>query len=577
MLTYVKLFLYVISTLGLWEAVHRRFNRIDIAFVPGITVAAQTTLLFFAGLLNILPEMVYCLYAVGFLSLIVFIYRDKSIRLIRQYLKPAFLFLGVLMILLGLYLKGKIFTDYDNFSHWALVVRRMLTTNRFPNYKDPVIFFQEYPIGSGVYIYYVSKLVGTSESIQMLAQQYMIVVSIMALFALCKKGWPLVMLILVSYANYAMIYIIANGVTSLLVDALLPIVSMAGLLYALLYCKNAISGIDYLPSAFYLIQIAQIKNSGIFFVAIIVVLLLTYTIRSKSHIPGIAGITAPFLSVLLWHKHCNYVFDSSETSKHAMTLKNYSQVFQSKSSEDIKLILSKFVSFLFTWKDFWLTVGAFLVVLIIVLIIHKKRKKHYFRIMPITISMFIAYQIGICAMYIVSMPGWEATTLTQVDRYAKTIILALLYLLLVPIIELISSNYSRRKLKAIIVAVLATSMIFAHMKISLDRILWATRDSSASSPATRNWFEQAKTDHDLPDGESYTALIPQPDNNYVLFICRYVFQSPSVNAIVVESAEDMDSINSKYILVYDSENTVAREWIQAHYPDQAGSSVITTQ
>lgn len=79
------------------------------------------------------------------------------------------------------------FVHYDNFSHWALVVKKIIETNRFPNGFDEIITFKEYPLGSAIFIYFFTKFTNTNESTQMLAQAYMMLVCIMPLFSNTKK------------------------------------------------------------------------------------------------------------------------------------------------------------------------------------------------------------------------------------------------------------------------------------------------------------------------------------------------------------------------------------------------------
>lgn len=86
----------------------------NIYFLPAFTISLQVTILFCTGIFN-------CL-------------------------KPAALLMFGAGILLAC--RGRMFVWYDNFSHWALVVKNMLLTDRFPTFLDTRIIFQEYPMGS---------------------------------------------------------------------------------------------------------------------------------------------------------------------------------------------------------------------------------------------------------------------------------------------------------------------------------------------------------------------------------------------------------------------------------------------
>ena len=59
----LRLGLFGISTLGFFELIRKASNdRVSIYFLPSLTIAIQVTILFLAGLLNLLPETAKGLY-----------------------------------------------------------------------------------------------------------------------------------------------------------------------------------------------------------------------------------------------------------------------------------------------------------------------------------------------------------------------------------------------------------------------------------------------------------------------------------------------------------------------------------
>ena len=489
-MTLIKILLFILSTLGLWELMRCYFNKVDISFIPGITIAIQSSLLFIAGLLNILLEVTYLIYGIGLISIVLKIYKNKSIKFIRSYLNPSYVFLGLSLIVMGIFLKGKVFTHYDDFSHWALIVRRIVETNRFPNFTDTLIEYQEYPVGSAAFIFFVIKLTCGSESMQMLAQVYVMVASIIPLFSLSKKSWLLVAFVISSFTNYVLVY--NTAVTSLLVDTLLPLVAMSGLLYTLLYCKHDAGKREIVPIVFYLIQIIQIKNSGLLFIAFISLAVLVNLIKGKNKAVRLSVVILPIVSFFLWHKHCQYVFDTSELSKHAMTSANYMKVFGSKSTKDIILIRDSLIEWVFSWKDSWLTIAIFLVTIVLAFFLNRKECRKALGLFFIAILLFITYQIGIYGMYLYSMPGGEATQLAGIERYEKTIVISMLYLSMIPIIDIISMDCSSKRIKALIASIVMVIMIFTQMGIIEGKILFAAKDIKATSSQRRNWVESVK-------------------------------------------------------------------------------------
>lgn len=568
MLSVIKLFLFCVSTVGFWELI-RRNTRIDVYFLPGLTIALQTTILFAGGLLNLLPESMWLLYITGFVGVIFSVSQDRGISFLKVYMDAGFAFLAIVMCVMLMFVRGKIFADYDNFSHWAMVVKRMLEVNRYPNFEDTTIMFQEYPLGSATYIYYFSRLISTSESIQMLAQIYMMAASIVPVFVASRKNKTAALLVALSATNLFFVYNVT--VTNLLVDTLLPLVAMSGLLYSSIYCKKGNRPIEIFFAAFYMIQLIQIKNSGVFYIIMICVWILINARRDGSIRARIACMAMPFGSQVLWQKHCQYVFAAAMTSKHAMTIENYTSVFNEKTPEDIKEICLQMLRFSITWKDVWITFAIALLIGALIFIYEKSGIIEYTKMMIFSIAMYITYQLGMLAMYLFSMPGKEATDLAGNTRYTKTVLIAVLYLTLLAAVRLIS-RADIKKLSQGVIAIVLFASYFGHMYLCMGSI--KTFIQYTDYVEEREWIELARADYEVPNNESYCILIPEDDAGYAYYLGKYIFQSNAVSTLVVNDLAEMDSISSKYIFVYDHDNEAVEQWIRNRFPEQYGNRVI---
>lgn len=568
MLSIAKLLLFFLSSVGIWEII-RRNTTVNVYFLPGLTIAIQTTVLFFGGLWNLLPESAWLLYLIGFAGLVYSLQKDKSLTFLKSYLNEGFFFLAVTMCFMFFFLYGKIFVRYDNFSHWALVARKLIEADRFPNFKDSLIMFQEYPLGSTSFVYFFSKFVGTQEYIQMLAQVYVMVASILPVFLAVRKNEIVSTALIFAVTNYFFVYNVT--VTSLIVDTLLPLVAMSALMYCFHYCKRGCGAAEILFVSFYLVQLMQTKNSGIFFVLLICGWTLMRMRGDMRHLLKIASVAPPFISLILWQKHCSYVFLSAATSKHAMTIENYITVLHDKPLYEMKTTCLEMLRLSVTWKDVWLTVTLLLIIGVLIHFFAKEEQKRFVGVFVLSACLYTVYQMGTLGMYLFSMPGSEATSLAGSTRYMKTIITAILYLSLILAVRLISCS-DLRKLSGIITTSLLFLCFLAHMYFSMGEIRSTFQYTEDASE--RIWIETVKADYEIPDGETYCILIPKEDWGYAIFLGRYIFQTHSVDAVIVNSTEDMDRISSKYILLYDSDNFIANKWVRDNYPEQFGNCVI---
>lgn len=567
----LRLLIFLLSNFGYWEFLRKK-TKVHIYFLPALTVALQVSMLYFAGLFHILREVSLLLLLGGILLLL---FQLRKPDFLKHYKNAGYLFLALSMVVLLFYVKGKSLATYDNFSHWGLVVKQMLMTNRYPNFMDHLIGFTEYPLGSATYIYYAASFIGMGESVWMLAQAYMILVSLVPLFILCKRNRTVSCMFMFFVSNFIFIYNIR--IMDLPVDTLLPMVSMSALFYIYIYgggregCQGNKREL-YLAVPF-LVQILQIKNSGIFFTAIATVWILAGIRKDKQAWARVITAFAPYLTLILWHKHCSYVFDHSAVSKHAMTVQNYKAIFGGKTMEDIKSISWGVLKFSFTWKDVWLFFLCLAVVGIVAYAAFKNCRSTFRRLFAFCVAMYISYQVGTLFMYLFSMPGEEALKLAGIGRYGRTILLAVFYCTVLLCMKLISEMQLKQMRSVIsllsLVAVVAVCQIGAKGRIS-------TIFSDVSVSVQRDWLEEVRLKYAIPSGDSYCILVGEKDDaGYITYMARYLFQSENISVLPWSEMTDESVMeDSRYILVYDGDNPDIREYMEKNYPAQAGSEVI---
>lgn len=571
-MTFVKLFFFALSTLGTFELLRLAGRgQIQTHFLPSLTIAAQVSVLFLAGLWNLLPEAAGMLYLLGFLGLFLRVFQEKSLVFLRKY--ADFGYAALLMILMGsaLAVRGKMFLQYDNFSHWALVVREMLINNRFPNFADTLIHFQEYPLGSAAYIYYFAHWVGTTEPLQMLAQAYAIAAAILPLFSRVTGRKPLCCAALLGFVWFVFDY--NTAITDLLVDTLLPMVGMCALLFAVTHCKGGCGKFELFCAACYSIWLVQIKNSGIFFLLPVVLVIVPYAHRQKNRLPSLACLLAPLVSLTLWQKHCAYVFPAAASTTHAMTLSNYQVTLQGKSPDEILTICRSFLTFAATYRGLWLTVIFCAVLGGLVFLLNRPMRKDFIRIALFSAGLYLVYQLGNLGMYLFSMPTVEALHLGGVERYTKTILLAILYLNMLPVLRLISDTAVKSRALALTAGFLVTLFAFLYLNLgSLEAIFQGRED-----PAKRQWLESVRVEYGLPEGESYRVLLPAEtakDNGYTYVLTRYTFRTNSARVLTADNLDSLAEDNAHFLLIYDPQDPEAARWVEAHYPGQTGRPVV---
>lgn len=568
MTTLIRSVIFVFSNLGWWELLRRRL-KVNMAFLPGAAIAIQTVFLFAAGILNLLTRCTYGIFAFGLISFAWFFLWKREEGLIRRYCQPEYYFLTVSMIFLAFATAGKQFSGIDNYTHWATVVKQMLRTHRFPNFMDPVIIFQGYPLGSSTFIYYVARMVSDTENIQMLAQGYMMIVALMPLFQFATNRRTRTFCVMLFATYYILVYNIV--ITDLLVDTLLPLVCMSGILFT---CQNYGSWMDHkwenLTAISYLIWMVQIKNSGLFFVIIPACYILYTGKRDGNWVRHLTAAFAPYASIVIWQRHSGYVFNGAALATHSMSLKWYRGILQEKSVSDLKLICLSAIKWFITWKDMWIVLGGLLLVGALCGMYCPSQKEKLKKIEYATFAAFFLYALGVIAMYVFSMPMDEAVKLASIKRYFKISIIAVLYVTVGMLLVFLSEGHFRATREKVLL--LLPIMVIAFYQIGTMGKL-TTGFPRNQSLKSRNIVETAIVEYDLPEEESY-CFLTERTNGMILFVARYLLYSSEVEQIGRATREELQGIRAKYIIIEDKENTVIQEWVRECFPDQAGNGCI---
>ncbi len=569
-MTYIKFGLFGLSTLGFFQLIRRLTkDKIDLFFLPALTIAVQITILFFAGIINLLPEMSTLLYLTGLIALSVSVWKSKSPGFVKDYFNDGYILFFVIMIVMGLRVRGKLFSHYDDFSHWALVVRHLLEANRFPSFESSLITYQEYPLGSAIYIYFFSKMISPGEPVQMLAQIYMTVAAVFPLFSFADKRSVRLDLVFVCIVYFMFLYNIKAG--ELLVDTLLPGVGACALLFAKKYCREESPKSHFWLLSCFLVQLIQTKNSGVFFVAATILVSVRQYWNKQNRLNNLCAALFPFLSLATWKTHCKYAFPAAAYSKHAMTLENYRSIFGGKTAEEIKTICTGLLRLSITSKDVLLLLGTALLIGCCIWFFNKNARKDFRICFLFSLILFICYQLGTLGMYLFSMPGEEALRLAGSGRYLKTIIIAVLLINTAFAIHAFSNIKISERIKTVAAAIILICILsFSYITQKKIYLL----PTIANNSEERIWIEKQRGLFSVPMYDSYCILIPKQDSGYSYYLLKYVFQSKYVSYKVVEKRVDLNDISSNYIFVYDKENAVIDTWIREMYPDQAGNDVI---
>ncbi len=558
----LKFILLMCSMMGYILYFSQRYH-IKIEFMPAVLCAAISNLMFLGGILNFMPEITVCIFVAGYLLLYL------CIR-IQFKLNKRELFLCAMFVLILIYfsalLRGTHFIRYDNFSHWAVVVKDMLKNDRMPNFEDSIIMFQSYPLGSALFIYYICKIIGTTDACYIWAQVLMELSFIFCLAAYIKKENRFIgVFVIAIFSTYALTVNIS--IYELLVDTLLPLAGLAAFSAVYFYRKYPIKAIICL--GILSVLIVNIKNSGMFFYLICILVLCVCCwdyIRMHKMQFFIIDLLIPILSLFIWKKHVKLVFSDGLASKHSMSLENYKHIVTDKCGDEVFLTTKNMLSaFISPQSDGLklLLVSTLLIGLFAILyhILNEKKKElHSLKMIGMVWGIMILYQISLWGMYVFSMAGEEAIILGGYTRYMSSVIVFIFGILTIYILE--NVEIKSRSCKCFLAAICILS---GYLLIPLQNI------NSVSSlyrkpifeNTTRYTIQKMKEKYHLPDGKRYLIYSNSENLGYLHYLGRYEFWTTGMRTIDSIEQEDMEELFQKYdYFIVLGEDTDIRQKLQ---------------
>ena len=573
MWTFLKLAVFMLSNFGWWEFFRKKWN-IGLYFAPIFTISVQFTVLFFFGLWNCLLYGAVFMYGTGILLAGWQVWKNRA-KCFGSYCNWGIGFLVVLTLLAAVLLRNRMFAWQDSYTHWGVVANKILQADRFPNFTDAVIIFQNYPLGAALYIYYFCRLTSSSEGMMMLAQTYMMLCMILPVFGFVKKNRVLAGISAALMTNFLLCYNIP--ITELLVDTLLGLAGGCTLIFLADQCSAAgeeHAEIRCLLAIPMLCFLSQIKNSAGLFVAAAILVLLWQAKRQPktdrySTWALVITILAPLAVMFLWDRHCDFSFADAAASKHALSGDWMQMAYSEKTHADIVIILQRVVNYMVTRREAW-GLLAFAAFLEIVWGVGKRPWKGYGKRLGLAAALYAAYTVGLMGMYVFSMPRPAALDVECIDRYAKTVDIAIYVLLFVWLLESLSC-INRRQIAAGASGVLILlSAVLWKDQLNL-RCFWNLEAPSQIRMMANEMIDQ----YGVEKGYSYMLCRRGDQYDHPYFIMRYLMDSDDVKNVIVDAESDMAQEKScDYILIFDENNPIIEQWVQRKFPEQAGERVI---
>lgn len=555
-----RFFLLIISMMGYVGLLMRRLH-IHAAFAPAIFCAGVSSVLFAAGILNLLPLTAFLVFVAG----LVLFALDAKNAAVRGNNRPqpagCIVLYAVLLLFFFLHLKDAHYTHYDNFSHWALVVREILLTDRMPCYKDTLLFFKSYPLGSALTIYYVCKIIGNSEACYLFAQAMMSISFLLPLAAFVKKKWQSVILVFL-FGIYALISNIS--IYDLLVDTVMPLAAVAAV--CLILYEEKASRETILALAPLMIFLIQVKSSGLFFAASCWGI---WIIKNLSAVRGdrrlflhfaLYDVGLPLASFLIWHKHVRLVFDPLEDALHVVSFSYYSTQLSQKTASIIRDIWKALVACVFSVDGRTFALMALICVMLAILFFSSKdsrRRKALLILLGEILFLFASYIVGLFAMYIFSMPVAQLDFRTGLPGFDRYMCSGLLFLYGLSIIYALKYLPELNRFAAALLVALCLLPVY-RCRSALNTLV--TRQDYQSTDRFR--FVTLLEDNNVK-GERCYALYQTNNDSYYYYLSAYELRSLCCDWFSCEKNYEELKEKYNYLIILEQDEQI-QNWLTAN-------------
>ena len=432
----LKLLLFGLSLIGYRQAITRLGGNRYLAWLLAIVI--QSLMIYFAALAGYLTISIWIVFWLG-LCLCAASIADKIFN--RNFHFNSIHVFDIWFIVFGALFAFTLYHSslihYDNFSHWATMVKYLHFVGELPTAGQNLVTFTDYPPATAIFLTYFTTIVGYHEGVLLIGQFLIIWTGLYTLFGMLRDQKRILMtvtlLLVISFINILNISIRFNN---LLVDCVLAVLGVAGIA-AVYINKNHHASWQIISTSLIVNFLLLTKSSAIYFAILIIIYfgisVLSETFHSQNKIKMfllavlkiIVTTVISFIGWLFWRWHVAETF--SKLSKHALNVQAYQSQVDQESTHTKDLIIHKFVDHLFNIDTLFLQ--SFLLIhvvllaswLIIRFVLHKTC--YSLRILVVSDLITIMYIVGLLGMYLVSMPYSEAITLAGIDRYLSTIVI----------------------------------------------------------------------------------------------------------------------------------------------------------
>ena len=548
-----------------------------------IAVIGLIVLVYLTGIAGNLLIGIYVILLLFILSTIYVIYyfiknEEKRKEIFKQQITPGVLIYGCLYILFIILNKNRIFNDYDEFNHWALIIKDMYLNDNFAFKREAITAFNEYPPFTAVFEYIILKFSSSySEDIIIIANNILAISLMMPIFK--KVNWnksikwvsvilPIMLLIpLIIYSNFYF---------NILVDGLIGIF-IAYILYQW-FTNESNKLYRNISTGLGMIGISLIKSSGIGIAIVLTIIIIIDCIKTNSlnksnkkrDILTISIIFIICIALLgIWIINIEKNNQEKNWNMDNISIENIIEVIKGNVPNDRKGTINKYIERIIeddtiTERNLTVITATLLILAINVYVymyIEKDNKKRYL-CYSICLYVFELIYLGYMLLtYLFLFNSGEAWGFASFDRYYGTIFLGMLLFHVWVGIKYMEKIDTKK-----IIIILSIIIIFLPLNNIQEKIINANQDKINRIVERKSYTKIIDYKNILNENDKIYYIEETPINfQYSLQIMKYQMLPIKIdNEGVTADAKKLKDLwreyNYTYVYVQKVNDSVTQEF-----------------
>lgn len=523
-------FIILLFTIFTISVLISNISKRKLELIIPISVIAITIIIYIAGLfdnLNVGVNIVEIIAILATIYNIVTLIRDFKNNTIKEEIKRIitpglFAYIAIFMIFIIIN-EGRIFEDYDEFNHWAKIIKNMYMYNGYGTVENSIVTFNEYPPFTACFQYLLVNIKGQySEDLVIIAQN---ILYLSIIIPICEKVdfgkkfknlllvFPVILILpLVFYEDFFV---------NILVDGFLGILFGMGLF--LIYNENYDKLYKNITLSLIMVALVLTKTTGILFAVLLIIFEIIKSIIDKKDIKEelkkILIISAlPTILLASWYAKITIAQAEKEWDfSNVLEKKEDNQINQEYTKKYINALFTKDV---ITSKQFT-AFGSVILLFAYSISIYqtrknKQEKKNYkYTLIAIIISTLI-FLIGLLWMYLTIFEREETRIFASYSRYISTILLTWTL-----VNTLIICN--QKEIKATTIYIFISIIIVTMPLKTIYSKYIQNIQYKNSSYIKRNYYTKIKQYEDLftKDDKIFFLSNTEMDKEYLLKMCKY--------------------------------------------------------